>query len=103
MVKKLKNKITDLEDFVEKDVWMPYLPIHPEFGSENNDIHDYRKIAKKMGSKLDETINHLDKYDDWASHIVDRISKVGYWFPDYIQHPIVDKLKKLIAETEKDS
>lgn len=101
--KKLSLKITDLEDFVEKEIWMPYLPMHPEFGNRDNDIHDYRKIAKKMSSQFDETIENLNKHKDWSDHVIDRIFAVGYWFPDYIQHPLVEKIKELTDKAENES
>lgn len=93
------SKVTDLEEFCEKEIWMPYLPIHPEMSDENKTVGDYSKIAKRMS--LDETVDHLVKHQntDWVKRLANRIDKCDFWFPEYISHPIIPLLKELMKNS----
>ena len=71
-----KRKVTDLEKFSLEEIWMPFAA-----------------TALKSSHSLEETAQLLTKGTDWSINVLDRIRRVGFMFPPYIAHPLVDVLR----------
>ncbi len=88
----MKKKITDLEQFASEQIVRPYQTMIPGFGKE--------KRLKNSPYSLGELKDYLNQYDlvtpysEWAKLVLDRIYRVGFYFPNYIQHPLVDVIKR---------
>lgn len=105
----MSAKITDLDQFLD-EIWHPYWPSHPDCGPrrEANGWGDsypenYRQGLERMGRKrhtLKETLEQLREHDgtEWHHRVIGRIAKVGFWFPHYVQHPLVDYLEAQLGE-----
>lgn len=102
----MSAKVTDLEKFLD-EIWLPYWPSHPDCGPRKGNMPEsYRDGLKRMGRKrhsLNETFVQLSTHQgsDWERMVIRRIRGVGYWFPDYIDHPLVRYLQQRIVETEE--
>lgn len=76
------KKITDLEQFALEQIWRPYsktagLPSRPE----------------TLPVDLMETTARLSQKSDWSDRVLGRLAGLGFWFPSYIQHPLVEFLR----------
>lgn len=96
----MSTKITDLDKFLD-EIWHPYWPSHPDCGprQKTNGWGDsypenYRQGLERMVRKrhtLNETLQQLRDLEgtDWHRMVIDRLAKIGFRFPKYIQHPLV--------------
>lgn len=100
----MSTKVTDLEEFLD-EIWRPYWPAHPDVGPRRTPStpENYREGLKRMGRRrhsLDETLGQLRAHrgTEWERMVIGRIAKVGYWFPAYIDHPLVRYIQQRVAE-----
>lgn len=105
----MSAKITDLDLFLD-EIWHPYWPSHPDCGPrrEANGWGDsypenYRQGLERMGREphtIDETLQQLRELEgtEWHRMVMNRIAKIGFHFPDYIQHPLVEYLTQQLGE-----
>lgn len=77
------KRITDLEQFALEEVWRPY-----------QNMMGHEKRLDSLPVDLEETARLLIVDDTgWSKRVLDRIATVGFTFPDYIHHPLVDVIK----------
>lgn len=69
-----KIKITDLEEFVRKHIKNPYMDMIP----------DGDKI------KLKNVHTYIYLYPEWWGYVKSRIDEIGFYFPNYIKHSLLD-------------
>lgn len=105
----MSTKVTDLEKFVREEIWAPYWPSHPDCGPGRPKTRftsrmpeNYTDGLKRMGRKrhtVDETLEQLQAHQgtDWHNMVIGRIYRIGFRFPKYIQHPLVDYLKQQLG------
>lgn len=81
------KKITDLEEFVLYNVYLPYQNMIP--GKEE------RKEAIQLNDifNLENAIPLLFEHKEWRDLVIGRILKCGFFFPPYINHPLVNYIK----------
>lgn len=95
----MSTKVTDLEKFVREEVWRPYWPSHPEAGPRLSPStpepyqHGLKRLGRRRHTPM-ETRNHLLEHRDteWHRMVIGRLARIGFWFPTYIVHPLVDYL-----------
>lgn len=82
-----RKKVTDLEKFTLTHIYRPYWSI---IGEGDN--------LKRLGGayKLDNALERLNENLRWANFVLGRIKAIGFYFPDYIQHPLVSFLRKMM-------
>lgn len=80
----MSNKITDLDRFVETDIYSPY---------KNNLDEAYKRLHTPIPRTLEKATYHLMNAPEWREMVLGRLRSIGYTFPDYIQHPLVAYLK----------
>lgn len=82
-----KQRVTDLEAFALRHVWRPY---QSKMG--------YECTLQALPVSLEETAKLLATDDTgWASCVLDRIKAIGFAFPPYIKHPLVDVIVAAMA------
>ena len=69
----MRIKITNLEKFVKYHIKNPYM----------NQIPDANKI------KLRNVERYKYLYPDWWKLVVNRIKNIDFYFPKYINHPLI--------------
>lgn len=77
------SKITDLEKFVESDIYRPYQTILDEA---------YSKLSSPVARNLENAKYHLMNNKDFADHVLNRMKEIEYYFPNYIKHELVTYL-----------
>jgi hypothetical protein len=80
-----KIKVTDLEQFVLEQIYRPY--------QLSLGIGDERLERLNKEYNLETARGLLIKKKEWARLVLSRASRCGFYFPDYIQHPLVKFLK----------
>ena len=98
----MSTKITDLDKFLD-EIWQPYWPSHPDFERHEGTTfpESYRSYLRRKGWKrhgLMRTLDQLKSHPEWSDMVIGRIAKVGFWFPTYIDHPLVHYLRERIEE-----
>lgn len=85
-------KITDLEKFALEQVYRPY----------SNTLlgRDERWDRLPNHYQLDDVLIHFDENTEWRDLVMNRISRLELTFPTYIQHPLVDYIKKWKAREQ---
>jgi hypothetical protein len=78
----MPKRITDLEKFSLEHVWRPYQTL---MGHE-------RRLESPPVS-LEETARLLSIDNYWSQCVLDRIRGIGFTFPRYVHHPLVDVVK----------
>ena len=73
------NKVTDLEAFCLSHIVRPYA-----------DKLGIIKRPEVLPFSLDEVVTRLSAGGDWPDLVLGRLSELRFWFPSYVQHPIVD-------------
>lgn len=81
-------KITDLEKFAESDIYKPYKSMLDD---------RYKTISTPIPRDLEHSVYHLMCVPDWRKLVVGRIKRIGYKFPTYINHPLVEYLQRIGA------
>jgi hypothetical protein len=73
-----KTRITDLEKFVLEHIVRPY--------QDTGGFGDKRLTSLPL--PMDCIIDMLNEENKWSRLVLERISKIGFYFPKYIKHPI---------------
>lgn len=77
------KRVTDLDEFSLTHVWRPY---QTKMGHEER--------LNKPPLDLEETAHLLQQDSEWSRLVLDRIKAIGFSFPSYVRHPLVDVVKK---------
>ena len=72
-------RVTDLEKFFKYHVKNPYLNSLPNM-----------EIAEQMSLK--NVMRYIEKYPQWWALVEDRIKRIGFTFPTWIKHDLVNLL-----------
>lgn len=76
----MTTRITDLEEFALRHIWRPY----------QNKV-GFEKRLERLPMSLEETVEKLVLDDTgWAELVLSRVAAVGFRFPSYVVHPLVD-------------
>lgn len=79
----VSERITDLERFALEHVWRPY-----------QNKMGYEKRLERLPVSLEETAKLLVTDETgWSKSVLDRIAAIGFRFPPYINHPLVDTIR----------
>jgi hypothetical protein len=73
------KRITDLEKFSLEEIWRPY-----------QSLRGFEKRLDAPPYNLGDTARMLKDVSHWSRCVLDRLHKIGFNFPTYIQHPLVD-------------
>lgn len=76
-------KVTDLEKFALEEVWRPF---------QSRMGFDRRLVALPVNLEKTAKLLIADE-TGWSELVLDRISRIGVWFPSYINHPLVDAVR----------
>lgn len=88
----MSKRVTDLEQFALEQVWRPYQSMMG---------HDRERRLERLPMSLEETARLLVTDDSgWSKCVLDRIVAIGFTFPLYVIHPLVDVVR-LAAERAK--
>lgn len=83
----MSKRVTDLDKFALEQVWWPY-----------QNKMGYEGRLERLPMSLDETVALLrNDTTGWAKCVLDRIAAIGFTFPAYVQHPLVDVVKAATA------
>lgn len=75
-----KTRVTDLEKFALEEIWRPY-----------QSMKGYEKRLEKLPCSLRETFEQLATDNTgWADRVLARTDAIGFSFPSYIVHPLVE-------------
>lgn len=77
-----KKKVTNLEKFALEQIFRPY-----------QTMLGFEKRLEKLPFSIDEIPNLMANNPEWASVVLDRIKRIGFYFPVYIKHDIVRIIK----------
>lgn len=83
----MTKRVTDLEKFALEQVWRPY---------QNRDGFAFAQEDRfeALPMSLEETAKLLITDESgWSKCVLDRISAIGFTFPPYINHPLVDVVR----------
>ena len=80
----MNKKVTDLEKFVLDHIYRPFQSMLPDL------------INGKLDGNhnLNNSVSYLEAYPEWRKCVLDRCFAIGFYFPDYIVHPLVEYIKK---------
>jgi hypothetical protein len=79
------KRITDLEKFALEQIWRPY---------QNHDAFGYERRLESLPMSLEETAQALiTDTTGWSKLVLDRICAIGFSFPSYISHHLVDVVR----------
>lgn len=88
----MTQRVTDLDQFALQHIWRPYQ-------SMMGRSHERR--LERLPMSLEETAKLLVTDDSgWSKCVMDRIVAIGFTFPPYVMHPLVDVIR-LAAERAK--
>lgn len=74
------KRVTDLEKFALEEVWRPY---QGRMGHE--------KLLERLPMSLEDTAKLLiTDQTGWSKCVLDRIAAIGFSFPGYVRHHLVD-------------
>lgn len=82
-------RVTDLEKFALEQIWWPY--------SSTSALPQNHRFDR-LPMSLEDTALLLDEGSHWSSAVCDRLRAIGVTFPNYINHPLVDVVKRRMAE-----
>lgn len=77
------SKITNLEKFVQSDIYNPY----------KNILDDAYNGLVQTPRDLENAVYHLKNVPEFSKLVMGRLSSIKYTFPEYIKHPLVDYIK----------
>lgn len=87
----MAKRITDLEKFALEHVWRPY-----------RDRMGFDARLEVMPRNLEDTAKLLITDESgWSDLVLDRITAIKFYFPNYIVHPLVDVIKAAQASRSK--
>lgn len=75
------TKITDLEKFAMDHIVRPY--------QDTGGFGGCDETIKKLPCSLGDLAVKLKKKSKWSNLVLNRISRIGFRFPDYIVHELV--------------
>ena len=75
----MSRKVTDLEEFCLSHVMRPY-----------QTMLGYEERLESLPYTLESISVMLSTDTYWSKCVLDRIFAIGFMFPDYIKHPLVD-------------
>lgn len=79
----MTKRVTDLEQFALEHVWRPY-----------QTLMGHEKRLEKLPMSLEDTAKLLITDDSgWAGNVLGRIVAIGFTFPPYVMHPLVDVVR----------
>jgi hypothetical protein len=81
------GRITDLERFALEEIWRPY-----------QNIAGYEDGLKALPKSIDETAQMLALDTEWSRRVLSRIAAIGFSFPGYIRHLLVDVVRRAQSE-----
>jgi hypothetical protein len=81
------KRVTDLEQFALGEIWRPY-----------QNMAGYADRLKALPKSLDETALMLALDTEWSRCVLGRIADIGFSFPDYIKHPLVEVIRRAQSE-----
>lgn len=86
----MARRVTDLEEFALRHVWRPY---------QSMAGYDHRRPLEALPMSLEETADKLvsDK-SGWSECVLNRIVTIGFTFPSYVVHPLVDVVRAALAK-----
>lgn len=76
------QRVTDLEKFCLEQIWRPY---QSKVGYEDR--------LERLPMSLEETAAKLREDSEWSGVVLDRVARIGFRFPSYIHHPLVDVIR----------
>lgn len=83
----MAERITDLEKFCLEQIWRPY-----------QSLAGYDRRLTSLPMSLVETAAKLREDSEWSRHVLDRLKAIGFTFPGYIHHPLVDVVRSAARE-----
>jgi hypothetical protein len=78
----MTKRITDLEEFCLSQVMRPY-----------QTMLGYEERLERLPTSIEQIAAMLAVDCDWSRCVLDRINAIGFTFPSYINHPLVDVVK----------
>lgn len=82
------GRVTNLEKFALEEIWRPY-----------QNMVGYESRLKALPKSIDETAEILARGGtEWSRCVLGRIANIGFRFPDYIKHPLVDVVRRAQSE-----
>lgn len=79
------KRITDLEKFALEQIWRPY---------QNHSSLGFERRLEALPMSLEETAKKLITDETgWAECVLDRVSAIGFTFPSYVCHSLVDVIR----------
>lgn len=78
------TRITDLEEFALRHIWRPY---------QNRSPFEFERRLESLPYNLGDTTRMLSEKSEWSEAVLNRIAAIGFTFPAYIVHPLVDLIK----------
>jgi len=82
------QKITDLEEFAFNHIIKPY---YFDLIGKDKD-----QVSNKVIFSLLKIADMLSQETEWSLEVKKRIKSIGFYFPLYIHHPLVDALKDVV-------
>ena len=82
---KKKRKVTDLEEFALYHIYKPYQSM----------------VSKRV--TLSNAVGMLILDPVWAKCVMDRINEIGFYFPQYIIHSLVDFIQEYQEEAKNET
>jgi hypothetical protein len=76
------KRVTNLEDFCLTQIMRPY-----------QSMIGYEVRLVSLPETLDEITDRLSVDTEWSRCVMDRVNCIGFTFPDYIKHPLVDLVR----------
>jgi hypothetical protein len=80
----MPTKVTDLEKFALEQIFRPYQNMVEGLGEKRLTI---------LPMSLDEVPVFIEKNLEWWKLVRNRIVRCKFYFPSYINHPIVDMVR----------
>ena len=84
------KKITDLERFAMDHIVKPY--------QDSGGLGGHDEYIKKLPLSLEDLAIKLAENSEWSNMVLNRISRIGFTFPDYINHELVNVIKSFKRE-----
>ena len=87
-----KNRVTDLEEFALYHIIKPY--------QELGGFGTFEENIKTLPVPLECLCEMLNEENEWSKLTLDRISKIGFYFPSYIKHDLVRIIESLFRHPD---
>jgi hypothetical protein len=87
----MTHRITDLDEFALTQIWRPFQTMMG---------HETRLERSPMSLALTAQLLVTDE-TGWSDAVLDRVCKIGFTFPDYVKHPLVDVIQSAMEVCRK--